>query len=71
MSTRITATACRKAAKKLGPDHPAVKAWQRVASRRVANQNNADATQHDVANPAFLIDELEAAKAKLIEAATA
>ena len=52
-----------------------MKRWQEVASRRVQNQNDADATtgtsQTRIANPIFLADQLESAKRAVIEAAQA
>jgi len=68
-ATRITATAARKAAKKLGGSHPAVIAWRAVASGRIARINNADASHRTLGNSAVMLPSLEAAKAAMAAAA--
>ena len=65
---RIIPAAVRKAAKKLGDDHPAVKEWRHIARWRMVTINNADAKPRKFANPLFLRDKLEAAARRVIEA---
>jgi len=69
MTERITATAARKAAVKLGPDCPAVIEWRNVARQRVSQINRADANPRTVGNSNAMVDRLEAAKRAMPDSA--
>ena len=68
---QITATAVRKAAKRLGDDHPAVIVWRQIASQRVAQINRQDADPASLlpGSGRVLENELEAAKLAVVRAA--